>query len=109
MHAARQSTRIEFSWERLEMKRTTTLLGFLTLLIIAGAMSMHVQGQSQSGYGEAVPAGVRVLVGLQSTLDTKVAKAGDPFHARTLEPLTMANGRVLPPGMEIRGHVDKAE
>ncbi len=91
------------------MKRTTILLVFLTLLIIAAASSGRVEGQSQSGYAEAIPAGVRVLIGLQSTLDTKVAKAGDPFHARTLEPLTMANGRVLPPGMEIRGHVDKAE
>jgi hypothetical protein len=93
----------------MEMKRTTTLLVLLALLIVAGATSGLIEGQSQSGYAEAIPAGVRVLIGLQSTLDTQVAKSGDSFRARTLEPLTMANGRVLSPGMEIRGHVDKVE
>lgn len=91
------------------MRRTTTLLVFAALLIITAAMSGRAEGQSQSRYGEDVPAGVRLLVGLQSTLDTKDAKAGDQFRARTLEPLTMTNGRVLSPGMEIRGHVDKVE
>jgi hypothetical protein len=91
------------------MKRTTTLLAFVTLLIIAGPMLGQVEGERQLGYVEAVPAGARVLIGLRDTLDTKDAKAGDPFRAHTLEPLTMANGRVLSPGMEIRGHVDKVE
>jgi len=91
------------------MKRTTTLLLFVTLLIIPGPMLGQVEVERQSGYAEDVPAGLRFLIGLQSTLDTKDAKAGDQFRARTLEPLTMANGRVLSPGMEIRGHVDKVE
>jgi hypothetical protein len=95
-------------WERLEMKRTT-LLVFVTLLFIAGFTWGQVEGQSQSGYAEAVPAGLRILIGLQSTLDTKDAKAGDQFRARTLEPLTMADGRLLSAGIEIRGHVDKVE
>jgi hypothetical protein len=91
------------------MRRTTTLLVFGTLLMLAAAMPWRVNGQTPSRYGEDVPAGVRVLIGLQSTLDTKDAKSGDQFRARTLEPLTMTNGRTLPPGMEIRGHVDKVE
>jgi len=36
-------------------------------------------------------------------------KAGYHFHARTLDPVPSADGTTLPPGAEIRGHVDKVE
>lgn len=91
------------------MKRIATLVAIMTLLGTAGLVAAQVAQERSSGYGEAVPAGVRILIGLRDSLDTKDAKAGDAFRARTLEPLAMANGRVLPPGMEIRGHVDKVE
>ena len=91
------------------MKWIATLLAIAILLVIAGPVLGQVGAERSSGYGEAVPAGVRVLIGLRDSLDTKDAKAGDRFRARTLEPLTMANGRVLSSGMEIRGHVDKVE
>jgi hypothetical protein len=57
----------------------------------------------------AVTPGTRFLAGLQDTLSTGTAKAGDRFHARTLEPLTISDGTVLAPGLEIRGHVDKVQ
>jgi hypothetical protein len=56
-----------------------------------------------------VPVGTRFLVALQDKLCTKEDKAGKRFRARTLEPLTSADGNVLAPGAEIQGHIDKVE
>jgi hypothetical protein len=58
---------------------------------------------------DQVPAGTRVLIGLRDDLSTKEDKAGKRFKALTLEPLTTANGGVLPPGAEVHGHIDKVE
>jgi hypothetical protein len=94
------------------MKRTVVVLACTMLLSVAGLVHAQDQGYAQPSAGNrqnVVPAGTRFLVGLQDTLTTKEAKAGIPFHARTLEPLTTADGTVLSPGMEIRGHVDRAE
>jgi hypothetical protein len=46
---------------------------------------------------------------LQDPLSTKDDKAGKKFIARTLEPVVAPNGRVLPAGAEIRGHIDKIQ
>ena len=56
-----------------------------------------------------VPAGTRFLVALQDKLSTKEDKPGKRFSARTLEPLTSADGSVLAPGAEVQGHIDKVE
>ena len=56
-----------------------------------------------------VPAGTRFLVGLGERLSTKEDKPGKRFVVRTLEPLAAADGTVLGPGAEIRGHIDKVE
>ena len=91
------------------MKHTVVLLVFVALLA-ATAVESSTQAQSTPSNGpNTVTAGTRFLVGLGDTLNTKDAKAGDRFHARTLEPLTTTDGFVLGPGMEIRGHVDKVE
>jgi hypothetical protein len=57
----------------------------------------------------AVRPSTRFLVRLDDALSTKDAKAGVKFTAHTLEPLSTPDGRVLPPGAEVRGHVDKVE
>jgi hypothetical protein len=56
-----------------------------------------------------VPVGTRFLVALQDKLCTKEDKAGKRFRARTLDPLTSADGNVLAAGAEIQGHIDKVE
>jgi hypothetical protein len=55
------------------------------------------------------PSGTRFLAGLQDILSTKDDKAGKEFKVTTLEPVTTADGRIIPPGAEIRGHIDKVE
>ena len=56
-----------------------------------------------------VPQGTRLLIGLQDALSTKDDKAGKRFVATTLEPVTTAEGNVIPAGVQIRGHIDKVQ
>jgi hypothetical protein len=56
-----------------------------------------------------VPQGTRLLIGLQESLSTKEDKAGRHFVATTLEPITTAEGVVIPSGLQIRGHIDKVQ
>ena len=57
----------------------------------------------------AVAPGTRILVALQTPISTKTDKAGKPIHVRTLEPIATQDGTTLPPGAEIRGHLDKVQ
>jgi hypothetical protein len=98
------------------MKCTTMLPAVAVLLavMLAGesSMSAHDQYKAESAPAVApneVAPGTRFLIDLQDALNTAGAKAGDRFHARTIEPLISADGTGLPIGAEIRGHVDKVE
>lgn len=104
------------------MKRIGVFVASVTLLVFYPLM---VQAQNQQPPANnhrqpapdqqdaqppgAVTPGVRFLVGLDKAIGTKESKAGDPFTAHTLEPLTTPDGLVLKSGAEIRGHVDKIE
>lgn len=56
-----------------------------------------------------VSPGTHFLVRLDAAISTKTAKPGMEFTAHTLDPISTADGLVLHPGAEIRGHVDKVE
>jgi hypothetical protein len=56
-----------------------------------------------------VPTGTQFLVGLKDKLNTSKDKPGKHFKAQTLEPLSTADGTVLPPGAEVRGHISRVE
>ena len=96
------------------MKHARALLALATLLAAVG-----IPAYSQNGYSSqnstakspvsASPSGTVFLAGLQDTLSTKDDKKGKEFRAVTLEPVTAADGRVISPGAEIRGHIDKVE
>jgi hypothetical protein len=96
------------------MKHARPLLALATLLAAVG-----IPAHSQSGYSSqnstapspasASPSGTVFLAGLQDTLSTTDDKKGKEFKVVTLEPVTTAGGRVIPPGAEIRGHLDKVE
>jgi hypothetical protein len=77
-------------------------------------LSLYAQNYSEErsvrpSVPNTVTPGTRFLAGLQDSLSTQTAKAGDRFYARTLEPLPTSDGTILPPGLEISGHVDKVE
>jgi len=57
----------------------------------------------------AVVPGTRVLVRLEETLDSGVAKQGMQFRVRTLEPLEAGSGIYLPAGAHIAGHVSRVD
>jgi hypothetical protein len=50
-----------------------------------------------------------VLAALTSKLDTKKSKVGDPVTVKTLNPLTLTDGTVLPVGTKITGKVTQAQ
>ncbi|HEY6444639.1 MAG TPA: hypothetical protein VIY66_14985 [Candidatus Acidoferrales bacterium] len=97
------------------MKRTIAIAGAAGLFYVALAVgscalsAYSLADAAQAGAPLEIASGTRLLIGLQDSLSTKTAKAGDRFSARTLEPLTITDGSVLPPGAQVRGHVDKVE
>jgi hypothetical protein len=104
------------------MSRSISLFCAASVLILAGlpAHSHAQQGdppirQTQSDSSaerstpNQVPSGTRILIRLQDDLSSKDDRAGKPFKARTLQPITTASGAVLPAGADVFGHIDKVE
>jgi hypothetical protein len=52
-------------------------------------------------------AGSRFLVTLETRISTKQDKVGKAFLARTIDPIALEDGTLLPPGTPIRGHISK--
>jgi hypothetical protein len=78
-----------------------------------GPRATHAaDGRQQPGLpleAYAVVPGTRVLVRMEETLDTGVAKQGMQFRVRTLEPLEAGSGIYLPSGALITGHVSRVD
>lgn len=95
------------------MNCKSMLLAAAFLFAAAGSRAFAQDPQAsspdQNAPPFAVPAGTRFLIGLEDRLATKDDKAGKPFLAQTLEPLLAPDGRVIPIGTRIRGHIDKVE
>jgi hypothetical protein len=88
----------------------------MVVAVAFAAMSLSAvgrAGQDPPSAAAAPPAsvatGTRFLVGLQDKLSTRKDKPGKRFKARTLEPLETADGNLLPPGAEVRGHISRIE
>jgi len=77
--------------------------------VAAQAQSQDPGPQSQDAPPDAAPRGTRFLVSLQTVISTKEDKVGKQFQARTLEPISTAEGATLPAGAQIRGHIDKIQ
>ena len=75
----------------------------------ASPQDQPAESPDQSVQRPPVPQGTRLLVGLQNTLNSKEDKRGKKFVATTLEPVTAADGTVIPAGVQIRGHIDKVQ
>lgn len=99
------------------MRKTVTLVVFSILLGILASGQRVTSAQYQSNQGPSgssaspneVATGTRFLVRLEDPVSTNQAKAGERFHARTIEPIASADGTVLPAGAQISGHVDKVQ
>ncbi len=97
------------------MKQKIAIAGAASLFIVAlavGSCAFRADSSADAAQSAApvqIVSGTRLLIGLRDSLSTKTAKVGDRFSARTLEPLPITDGSLLPPGAEVRGHVDKVE
>jgi hypothetical protein len=89
------------------------LAGVLALVLAGVPLGAAPQAGSSSGSASGgyavVPNGTHFLVRLEDSLSTKKHKAGKKFKAKTLDPLETRDGRIVPPGAEIRGHVSRVE
>ncbi len=83
----------------------------LAALLSAAALPSPAPAQAAqtSSVASTVPNGTRFLVRLEDELSTRKHKVNKKFKARTLEPLQTADGTILPPGAEIRGHISRIE
>ncbi|MGH9776454.1 MAG: hypothetical protein ACRD50_16100 [Candidatus Acidiferrales bacterium] len=89
-------------------------LGFLVSLLSFAFFPAPSHAQQDSSAAPPVPplqvpAGTRFLVSLRTELNTREDQPGKHFKATTLEPLVSADGTVVPPGAEVRGHVSRVE
>jgi hypothetical protein len=71
------------------------------------ARNSHNHSQNRVVERPPIPEGPRLLIGLEDSLNSKHDKAGRQFIATTLEPVTTAEGEVIPQGVHIRGHIDR--
>src|ERR1700739_4667876 len=69
------------------------------------ARKPHSHSQNRVVERPPIPEGPRLLIGLDDDLNTKHDKAGKQFLATTLEPVTTAEGDVIPQGVQIRGPI----
>ncbi len=81
----------------------------LAALLTAATLPSPALAQSTSTVASTVPDGTRFLVRLADELGTRKSKVNKKFKAHTLEPLQTADGTILPPGAEVRGHVSRIE
>jgi hypothetical protein len=73
------------------------------------AQAATPDSQQQDAAPIAGTPGSRFLVTLETRISTKQDKVGKAFIARTIDPIAMPDGVVLPPGTAIRGHVSKVK
>jgi hypothetical protein len=75
----------------------------------APAAARPPQDSQSDWQSPQVPAGTKFLVGLLDELNTKTAKSHQQFTVKTLESLDTPDGRAIPAGTVIRGHVSRVE
>lgn len=83
---------------------TKPLLLFTATLALGVAPSIHAQQAAGSPLAKEA-----VLSSLTTKLDTKKAKVGDPVAAKTLNPLTLNDGSVVPSGSKLIGKVTQVQ
>lgn len=97
------------------MRRRILLPAMAALLALAFAplSPVFARREPSNAGGPAAPnevaPGTRFLIRLNNELGSKDSKAGRNFTARTIEPITTADGTALPAGAEVRGHIDKVQ
>ncbi|MBI4458996.1 MAG: hypothetical protein HY648_02920 [Acidobacteria bacterium] len=83
---------------------------YLAPLLLGGVLASVVAYQnSPSARAVEVPAGTKLKIRLNQTLDTSRNHAGDRFSARLETPIVMDGEVVLPRGTAFQGHIAAAK
>jgi hypothetical protein len=103
---------------RVYRNNYTTLLFFLLLTLVASFVTIEAQTKKKPAIKKAppkvryysVPAGEKVRVRLETTLNSKNAHIGQTFRSKTVEPVYSSNGvEVIPQGSTIVGQIINAQ
>lgn len=94
--------------------RTLKIAAAIGALLIAASLPASTLAQQNNSapapaLPSTVPKGTRFLVRLDDELSTRKHRVNKKFKAKTLEPLQTADGAVLAPGAQIRGHISRIE
>lgn len=85
-------------------------LGLATLFLGSGLLSAqnHSFAPFPPTNSNEIPAGKTVLIRLGQRLETSTARPGQHFKANLAEDLIAPNGKTIPRGSRIRGHISRA-
>jgi hypothetical protein len=86
-------------------KQTASIAVVLASLSFAGAQSPST-AQPETAPSSHVIMMVNVMATVEKTIDSKKAKAGDPFTARTAATTALSDGTQVPSGSTLIGHID---
>jgi hypothetical protein len=91
------------------MIKPGSLMGFAAAAAFSvSTFSYAPPSLAQAGAGQPL-AKEAVLSALTGKLDTKKSKVGDPVAAKTLNPLTLTDGTVIPSGSKLTGKVTQVQ
>jgi len=83
--------------------------GLVCIATVLPALSQTYNGQQLQGRVTFVPVGTTVDAELTSPIDSAVAKAGDLFSAKLMQPLYLGNDLVLPGSTTLEGQVTSGD
>ncbi|MDE1175205.1 MAG: hypothetical protein PW789_01190 [Edaphobacter sp.] len=79
----------------------------ITPFFLAAVSVLSAQGHASTGAAQ-LPAHATLPITFTATVSAAHAKAGDTVKARTMQPVHLADGRVVPSGAIVLGHVVQA-
>jgi hypothetical protein len=77
----------------------------ILLLVLCSAIAVFAEEPTAAVSSSQVPDNLSIPVRLSKTVDTKKCKAGDAVEMRTLEPVLISNGLVMPENAKLHGKV----
>jgi hypothetical protein len=77
----------------------------ITTLLIATVSAFPGQGHAKTAAAPQLPAHATLPIAFTKTVSAAHAKPGDPVEARTIQAIHLADGRELPAGARVTGHV----
>ena len=90
--------------------KSAKLAIFLSTLFAAGAMAQSPASSETTNSEVSIAGGTAINAELDTSIDSKKAKSGEPVMAHTTEAMKAADNReIMPKGTKLLGHVTQAE